>query len=112
MNFTAEAAAGKIDPVMGRDGEIRQVMDILSRRRKNNPILVGEAGVGKTAVVEGLALRIVSGDVPEDFRGVSIWGLDLGLLQAGAGVRGEFEKRVKGIVSAIQATPESIHSFY
>ncbi len=107
LDFTAEARDGKIDPVYGRDDEIRQVIDILTRRRKNNPILVGEAGVGKTALVEGLALRIVSGDVPEPLRGVEIRGLDLGLLQAGAGVKGEFENRLKSVIAEIKesATP-------
>jgi type VI secretion system protein VasG len=103
-DMTGNARAGKIDPVFGRDKEIRQMIDILSRRRKNNPILVGEAGVGKTAVVEGLALRITQGDVPSSLAEVEIRGLDLGLLQAGAGVKGEFENRLK---SVIQQTKES-----
>jgi type VI secretion system protein VasG len=106
-NFTDLAKAGKIDPILGRDDEIRQALDILSRRRKNNPIMVGEAGVGKTAVVEGMALRIAAGDVPEHLKGVDLWALDLGLLQAGASVKGEFEKRLKGVIDAIKssATP-------
>jgi type VI secretion system protein VasG len=103
-NFTDDARAGKLDPVLGRDNEIRNAIDILSRRRKNNPILVGEAGVGKTAVVEGLALRIAAGDVPAHLAGVTVWGLDLGLLQAGASVKGEFEKRLKGVIDAVKGS--------
>ena len=107
IDFTAQAKAGKIDPVFGRDQEIRQFIDVLARRRKNNPIAVGEAGVGKTAVVEGLAMRIVDGDVPESLQGVRLVGLDLGLLQAGASVKGEFESRLKGVIEEIRgsATP-------
>ncbi len=105
-NFTAAAREGKIDPVFGRDREIRQAVDILARRRKNNPIVVGEAGVGKTAIVEGLALRIVEGDVPDLLRNVEIYGLDLGLLQAGAGVKGEFENRLKGVIEEVKANPK------
>ncbi|SET55381.1 type VI secretion system ATPase TssH [Thorsellia anophelis] len=101
-DITAKARAGKIDPVFGRDVEIRQMIDILSRRRKNNPILVGEPGVGKTALVEGLALRIAEGDVPESLKPVVIRTLDLGLLQAGAGVKGEFEQRLKNVIEAVQ----------
>ncbi|HEX4963769.1 MAG TPA: type VI secretion system ATPase TssH [Thermoanaerobaculia bacterium] len=111
LDFTAEARDGKVDPVYGRDDEIRQVIDILTRRRKNNPILVGEAGVGKTALVEGLALRIVAGDVPEPLRGVEIRGLDLGLLQAGAGVKGEFENRLKSVIAEIKESPTPIVTF-
>ncbi|MFK9827908.1 AAA family ATPase, partial [Escherichia coli] len=92
------AREGRIDPVCGRDNEIRQMVDILSRRRKNNPILVGEPGVGKTALVEGLALRIHEGNVPDALTPVSVRTLDLGLLQAGAGVKGEFEQRLKNII--------------
>jgi type VI secretion system protein VasG len=110
-DFTAKAAAGKIDPVFGRDNEIRQMVDILARRRKNNPIVVGEAGVGKTAVVEGLALRVVEGDVPEMLRDVSILGLDLGLLQAGAGMKGEFENRLKSVINEIKASAKPIILF-
>src|SRR5205085_12263872 len=88
VNLTENAKAGKIDPVLGRDFEIRQIVDILTRRRQNNPILTGEAGVGKTAVVEGFALRVISGDVPEPLRKVSVRSLDLALLQAGAGDKG------------------------
>jgi type VI secretion ATPase, ClpV1 family len=104
-NFTVLARDGKIDPILGRDKEIRQALDILSRRRKNNPILVGEAGVGKTAIVEGLALRIANNDVPDHLRNVDLWGLDLGLLQAGASVKGEFEKRLKNVIDAIKNSP-------
>ena len=93
IDLIKEVKAGKIDPIIGRDTEIRQIVDILTRRRQNNPILTGEAGVGKTAVVEGFALRIVAGDVPPSLQKISLRTLDLGLLQAGAGVRGEFENR-------------------
>ncbi|PWF33315.1 type VI secretion system ATPase TssH, partial [Yersinia pestis] len=89
LDVTAKARANQIDPIFGRDSEIRQMIDILSRRRKNNPILVGEPGVGKTALVEGLALRIADGNVPDSLKTVSVRTLDLGLLQAGAGVKGE-----------------------
>ncbi|MBN1576010.1 MAG: type VI secretion system ATPase TssH [Chitinispirillaceae bacterium] len=105
-NFTEQAKSGKIDPILGRDDEIRQALDILNRRRKNNPILVGEAGVGKTAIVEGLALRIAAGDVPAHLKNVDLWGLDLGLLQAGASVKGEFEKRLKNVIDAIKNSPK------
>ncbi|HEV7517517.1 MAG TPA: type VI secretion system ATPase TssH [Thermoanaerobaculia bacterium] len=111
VDFTADARDGRIDPIYGRDEEIRQVIDILTRRRKNNPILVGEAGVGKTALVEGLALRVVAGDVPEPLRGVEIRGLDLGLLQAGAGVKGEFENRLKSVIAEIKESPTPIITF-
>ncbi len=97
VNLTANAKAGKIDPVLGRDAEVRQMVDILMRRRQNNPILTGEAGVGKTAVVEGFANRVVAGDVPPALQGVHVHSLDLALLQAGASVKGEFENRLKGI---------------
>nr|WP_276583613.1 type VI secretion system ATPase TssH [Pseudomonas sp. RIT-PI-S] len=106
VNLTQSAREGHIDPVLGREFEVRQMVDILTRRRQNNPILTGEAGVGKTAVVEGLALRIVQGDVPEVLKGVAIHTLDLGLLQAGAGVKGEFENRLKGV---IEETKRSLH---
>jgi type VI secretion system protein VasG len=107
QDITVKAREGRIDPVFGRDDEIRQVIDILSRRRKNNPILVGEPGVGKTALVEGLALRIAEGNVPDSLKPVSLRTLDLGLLQAGAGVKGEFEQRLKNVIDAVQrsATP-------
>ncbi len=111
MDFTARARAGEIDPVFGRDREIRQMIDILARRRKNNPIVVGEAGVGKTAVVEGLALKIVEGDVPSILVGVELLGLDLGLLQAGAGVKGEFENRLKAVISEVKESPKPIILF-
>jgi len=106
-DFTALARGEKLDPVVCRDAEIDQMIDILCRRRKNNPIVVGDAGVGKSAVVEGLALRIVNGDVPERLTGVELWTLDMGALQAGASVKGEFEKRLKGVIEAVKgsATP-------
>ncbi|WP_323840084.1 type VI secretion system ATPase TssH [Photorhabdus africana] len=110
-DITACAAEGDIDPVFGRDNEIRQMIDILSRRRKNNPILVGEPGVGKTALVEGLALRMAEGNVPDSLKTVSIRGLDLGLLQAGAGVKGEFEQRLKNVIEAVQQSPLPIVLF-
>ncbi|WP_250470201.1 MULTISPECIES: type VI secretion system ATPase TssH [unclassified Caballeronia] len=110
-NFTEKAREGKIDPVFGRDAEIRQMVDILARRRKNNPICVGDPGVGKTAVVEGLALRIVDGDVPESLRDVTILGLDMGMLQAGASVKGEFENRLKGIINEIKASVKPVILF-
>jgi type VI secretion system protein VasG len=111
LDVTAKAKEGKIDPVFGRDTEIRQMVDILSRRRKNNPILVGEPGVGKTALVEGLALRIAEGNVPESLKTVSLRTLDLGLLQAGAGVKGEFEQRLKNVIDAVQQSPVPILLF-
>ncbi len=111
IDLTARARAGELDPVLGRDPEIRQIIDILSRRRQNNPILTGEAGVGKTAVVEGFALRIVAGDVPEALRAVRLLTLDLGLLQAGAGVKGEFENRLKSVIEEVKASPTPIVMF-
>lgn len=111
LDVTAKAREGKIDPVFGRDTEIRQMVDILSRRRKNNPILVGEPGVGKTALVEGLALRIAEGDVPESLKPVSLRILDLGVLQAGAGVKGEFEQRLKNVIDAVQHSPAPVLLF-
>ena len=111
IDLTTRARQGDIDPVLGRDFEIRQLVDILTRRRQNNPILTGEAGVGKTAVVEGLALRIVAGDVPPPMRNVSLRGLDLGLLQAGAGVRGEFENRLKAVIAEVKASPQPVILF-
>ena len=111
VNLTARAAEGKIDPVLGRDSEIRQCIDILMRRRQNNPILTGEAGVGKTAVVEGLALRVAQNDVPEPLQGVIIRTLDLGLLQAGASVKGEFENRLRQVIDEVKASPQSIIMF-
>ncbi|HHA1266083.1 TPA: type VI secretion system ATPase TssH [Enterobacter bugandensis] len=111
LDVTTRAREGKIDPVFGRDNEIRQMVDILSRRRKNNPILVGEPGVGKTALVEGLALRIAEGNVPDALKPVSVRTLDLGLLQAGAGVKGEFEQRLKNIIEAVQQSPTPVLLF-
>ncbi|WEF34639.1 type VI secretion system ATPase TssH [Pseudoduganella chitinolytica] len=110
-NLTQRARDGKVDPVIGRDLEIRQAIDILMRRRQNNPILTGEAGVGKTAVVEGLALRIAQGDVPEVLRGVEIHTLDMGLLQAGASVKGEFENRLKNVIDEVKKSPHAIILF-
>ncbi len=111
IDLTARAHAGQIDPVLGRDFEIRQVIDILTRRRQNNPILTGEAGVGKTAVVEGFALRIAAGDVPEPLKNVAIRTLDLGLLQAGAGIKGEFENRLKSVIDEVKGSPQPIILF-
>lgn len=110
-DLTAQARAGKIDPILGRDAEIRQMIDILTRRRQNNPILTGEAGVGKTAVVEGFALRLAAGDVPPGLQGVTLRSLDLGLLQAGAGVKGEFENRLRGVIDEVKASPKPIIVF-
>src|ERR1700728_201954 len=111
INLTEKAKTGKIDPVLGRDFEIRQVVDILMRRRQNNPILTGEAGVGKTAVVEGFALRVADGDVPPPLRNVTVRTLDLALLQAGAGIKGEFENRLKGLIEEVKASPLPIILF-
>ncbi|MBD9420515.1 type VI secretion system ATPase TssH [Achromobacter sp. ACM04] len=110
-NLTERAREGKIDPVIGRDAEIRQMIDILTRRRQNNPILTGEAGVGKTAVVEGLALRIVAGDVPPALAGVALRTLDMGLLQAGASVKGEFENRLKNVIDEVKQSSTPIILF-
>jgi type VI secretion system protein VasG len=110
-NLTARARDGKVDPVIGRDAEIRQAIDILMRRRQNNPILTGEAGVGKTAVVEGLALRIAQDDVPDVLKGVEIHTLDMGLLQAGASVKGEFENRLKNVIDEVKKSPHAIILF-
>ena len=111
VDLTADAASGRIDPVLGRDPEIRQIIDILTRRRQNNPILTGEAGVGKTAVVEGFAQRIASGDVPPLLQNVVLRTLDLGLLQAGAGVKGEFENRLKQVIEEVRASARPIILF-
>ena len=111
VNLTENARQGKVDPVLARDSEIRQVIDILTRRRQNNPILVGEAGVGKTAVVEGFALRIAQGDVPPVLKNVTVRTLDLALLQAGAGVKGEFENRLKGLINEVKNSPTPIILF-
>ncbi|MGU7770301.1 type VI secretion system ATPase TssH [Burkholderia sp. MR1-5-21] len=111
IDLTDKARRGDIDPVFGRDREIQQMVDVLARRRKNNPILVGEPGVGKTALVEGLALRVAEGSVPNVIRDVRILTLDLGLLQAGAGVKGEFEQRLKNVIDEVQASPMPILLF-
>jgi type VI secretion system protein VasG len=111
INLTQKALSGEIDPVLGRDFEIRQMVDILIRRRQNNPILTGEAGVGKTAVVEGFALRIAEGDVPPILQNVAVHTLDLGLLQAGAGIKGEFEERLKTVINEVKASPIPIILF-
>ncbi|MBI4806103.1 MAG: type VI secretion system ATPase TssH [Desulfovibrio sp.] len=111
QDFTAKAKSGGIDPVFGRDNEIRQIVDILARRRKNNPILVGDPGVGKTAVMEGLALRIALGDVPESLQNVSLINLDMGLLEAGAGMKGEFENRLRGVINEVKASEKPIIMF-
>lgn len=111
VDLTANARSGKIDQVLGRDFEVRQVVDILTRRRQNNPILVGEAGVGKTAVVEGFARRIADGDVPPPLRNVRLLSLDLAMLQAGAGVKGEFENRLKGLIEEVKNSPTPIILF-
>ena len=111
VDLTEDARNGKIDPIVGRDEEIRQVIDILMRRRQNNPILTGEAGVGKTAVVEGFALRIAAGDVPPALKDVSLRSLDVGLLQAGASMKGEFEQRLRQVIEEVQASPKPIILF-
>lgn len=110
-NLTQQARDGQLDPVLCRDEAIRQMVDILARRRKNNPIIVGEAGVGKTAVVEGLASRIAAGEVPQALQGVELLSLDMGLLQAGASVKGEFERRLKGVIDEVKASPRPIIIF-
>jgi len=110
-DITEKARKGELDPIIGRDDEIRLCLDILMRRRQNNPILAGEAGVGKTAVVEGLALRVVAGDVPPSLKDVRIHGLDVGLLQAGASMKGEFEQRLRNVIDEVQASPHPIILF-
>ena len=111
VDLTAKARRGEVDPVLGRDFEIRQIIDILTRRRQNNPIMTGEAGVGKTAVVEGFALRIAQGDVPLPLKNVAVRSLDLGLLQAGAGIKGEFENRLKSVIEEVKSSPQPIIIF-
>ncbi len=111
LDFTARARSGELDPVMGREKEIRHVVEVLVRRRKNNPIIIGEPGVGKTALVEGLALRIVEGTVPDSLASSRVLALDLGALQAGAGVRGEFENRLRGVIEAVKASEQPIILF-
>jgi type VI secretion system protein VasG len=111
VDLTEQARQGKIDPIVGRDEEIRQIVDILMRRRQNNPILTGEAGVGKTAVVEGFALRIATGDIPPPLKDVSLRTLDVGLLQAGASMKGEFENRLRQVIEEVQASPKPIILF-
>jgi len=111
VDLTAAAEAGRLDPVIGRDAEIRRVVQVLSRRTKNNPVLIGEPGVGKTAVVEGLAQRIVAGDVPESLRGRKLLSLDLAAMVAGAKYRGEFEERLKAVLEEIKATDGQVVTF-
>jgi type VI secretion system protein VasG len=111
VDMTAQAASGKLDPVVGRDEEIRQIIDVLSRRRQNNPILTGEAGVGKTAVAEGFAQRIVAGNVPPQLRDVRLLALDIGLMQAGASMKGEFEQRLRSVIDEVQSSPTPIILF-
>ncbi|KIT90228.1 hypothetical protein QT22_00420, partial [Staphylococcus aureus] len=110
-DLTEIAASGKLDPVIGRDAEIRRVIQVLSRRTKNNPVLIGEPGVGKTAVAEGLAQRIVAGDVPESLRGKRLISLDLGAMVAGAKYRGEFEERLKAVLEEIAAAGGEVVTF-
>src|SRR5271170_5478025 len=110
-DLTEKARKGEIDPIVGRDEEIRQIVDVLMRRRQNNPILTGEAGVGKTAVVEGFVQRILAGDVPPALKEVTVRSLDVGLLQAGASMKGEFEQRLRGVIDEIQASPKPIILF-
>ena len=111
VDLTEKARKGELDPIVGRDNEIRQIVDILMRRRQNNPILTGEAGVGKTAVVEGFALRIASGDVPPTLQDVTLRTLDIGLLQAGASMKGEFEQRLRQVIEEVQSSPKPIILF-
>src|SRR5256886_4501050 len=108
---TAKAKAGEMDPILGRDEEIRQIIDVLMRRRQDDPILTGEAGVGKTAVVEGFAQHVAAGDVPPPLKGVRVCALDIGLLQAGASMKGEFENRLRQVIDEVQASPTPIILF-
>src|SRR5262249_59350283 len=110
-DLPAKAKAGGLDPILGREEEIRQIVDVLMRRRQNNPILVGEAGVGKTAVVEGFAQRIAAGEVPPPLRGVRLCVLDVGLMQAGASMKGEFEQRLRSVIDEGQQSPTPIILF-
>ncbi len=111
QDLTARAKSGEMDPILGRDEEIRQIVDVLMRRRQNNPILTGEAGVGKTAVVEGFAQRIAAGDVPPPLRGVKLYALDIGLMQAGASMKGEFEQRLRSVIDEAQSSPSPVILF-
>ena len=111
INLCERAQQGKLDPVIGRDDEIRRVLQILSRRTKNNPILIGEPGVGKTAIVEGLAHRIIRGDVPENLKRKQIYSLDMGALIAGAKYQGEFEERLKGVITEVTSAAGEIILF-
>src|ERR1700722_8396589 len=111
QDLTARAKSGEMDPILGRDEEVRQIIDVLMRRRQNNPILTGEAGVGKTAVVEGFAQRIASGDVPSALRGVKLCALDIGLMQAGASMKGEFEQRLRSVIDEVQSSPTPVILF-
>ncbi len=111
QDLTAAAASGTMDPILGRDDEIRQLIDVLMRRRQNNPILTGEAGVGKTAVVEGFAQRIAAGDVPPAAAGRQARALDIGLMQAGASMKGEFEQRLRSVIDEVQSSPTPVILF-
>jgi type VI secretion system protein VasG len=111
QDLTARASEGKMDPILGRDEEIRQVIDVLMRRRQNNPILTGEAGVGKTAIAEGFAQRVASGDVPPPLKGVRVCALDIGLMQAGASMKGEFEQRLRAVIDEVQSSPTPVILF-
>lgn len=111
QDLTVKARSGTMDPILGRDDEIRQVIDVLMRRRQNNPILTGEAGVGKTAIAEGFAQRVASGDVPPPLRGVRVCALDIGLMQAGASMKGEFEQRLRSVIDEVQSSPTPVILF-